>query len=168
MTQAQLADWLDRSDAGTLTEAERAELERWLRDDCPHPAGLDLLYWPDQAGLPLLSDGATIAREVFEWVPRQLEMTVSAVRRAPAWKDRCAVTFAAPGVRCWTQVAAPLDHRYRQGDVYIVALHGYQLPTGERVWRHFENGVAVNALVLGRAHSRPSPAPDGESPPHSY
>lgn len=135
------------------SEEEEAELlEEWVRL-CPHPGGMNIIYWPNLVGLCSDAELGTfvmtpeeMADFAMDWEPRTVAMQIT--QRIGGSSVGCyQYRLEAPETPT-THVATGLDVQHEIGDVVQVALKGV-LVNGTRVLESFEHGAYSCGRILG-------------------
>jgi len=129
---------------GADEEDVHNQVERFVKA-IPHPAGTDLLYYPEHWGLPrdLTPEGVVAA--ALSWKPRAIVMRVTQVRPHPD-DDRLRGYAVVVDGAIRTQVVA--EAGIGEGESVVVALSGCRLRDGTNVAHSFVGrAFSVGKLV---------------------
>ncbi len=153
MTRQELLNLVDRiSHPSSMTEEQLGELVDDFESAIPHPAGTDLLYYPQYWGLGSSPTTEEIVHEALGWRPRILAMPVTYVRKHPNNDNLLIYGVELPG-RIKTQIVSPL--RLTVGNICSVALSGVRLKDGEEVRHGFIDRVYSAGKILGLTQLQP-------------
>jgi Colicin immunity protein / pyocin immunity protein len=117
-----------------------------------HPAGTDLIYYPQQWGVPANASAEEIVNEALSWRPRIVAIRVSYVRPHPRRKDLSCVGVELPNGIC-TQVLS--KNNFRVGDTCVVALSGVRLHRGKVIEHGFVDRIFTAGEILGATDRTP-------------
>jgi hypothetical protein len=159
------ADMTDRELVQTVEKLVRPqpnmtddELEQLIENfvaSIRHPAGTDLIYYPQQWGLPADASADMIVSEALSWRPRIVAISVTYVRPHPRRKDLSCIGVELPNSIC-TQVVS--TKKYRVGDICVAALSGVRLHSGKVI----EHGFVDKAFTAGEILATTDKAPGTE------
>jgi hypothetical protein len=147
------------------TEEELEELIDKFVSGIPHPGGTDLLFYPENWGLPPNPTSEEIVKAALSWKPRVLAMTVTTIRRHPRRKDLFCVGVEVRGV-ILTQVITSIKG-LNVGDICAVALSGTRLCNGKIVVHGFIEGAYTAGEIVGLTKERPGVELSPEAYPDS-
>jgi hypothetical protein len=128
-----------------ITEEELDQLTEEFLASIPHPAGTDLIYYPEQWGLPGNVTADAIVCEALSWMPRIVACRVTYVRPHPRRNDICCIGVEVPN-SIHTQVVSAKT--YRVGEVCAVALSGVRLLSGRVIGHGFVDKVYSAGEIL--------------------
>jgi len=122
---------------------------------CPHPAGTDILFWPNEVGLCAVDELGTFEMSpeamvdfAMSWEPQVVAMEV-VERSGGESVGYYLYQLKAPQAPA-TQVATTLDTKVEKGKVVAVALKGVKLDDGTTVEPTFEHRVFSCGKMLGQ------------------
>jgi Colicin immunity protein / pyocin immunity protein len=135
-----------------LTDEELDQLIEEFVDSIPHPGGTDLIYYPENWGVPPDASAEMIVTEALSWRPRIVAIRVNYVRPHPRRKDLSCIGVELPNSIC-TQVLS--TEKYGVGDTCVVALSGVRLQSGKVIEHGFVNKVFTAGEILGTTDKAP-------------
>jgi Colicin immunity protein / pyocin immunity protein len=112
----------------------------------PHPGGTDLIYHPQEWGLPIKMSAEQVVSEALSWKARIVSMAVIYVRQHPLRTELSCFGVELNG-RFRTQIVSPL--KLKVGDNCVVALSGARLSNGKVVTHGFVDRAFTAGEILG-------------------
>jgi hypothetical protein len=135
-----------------MTDEQLEQLIEKFVASIRHPAGTDLIYYPQQWGLPADASADRIVSEALSWRPRIVAISVTYIRPHPRRKDLSCIGVDLPNSIC-TQVVS--TKKYRVGDICVVALSGVRLASGKVIGHGFVDKVFTAGEILGTTDKPP-------------
>lgn len=126
---------------------EHGAMEAAFEQAISHPAGIDLINYPQVWGLPAGMNAEQVVDIALSWRPVLLAMQVARVEPHPRRKDLRCYQLEVPN-RLKVQVVS--SQTLTPGDICAVALSGYRLPDGRVIGHGFSFDVFSVGEVLGR------------------
>lgn len=152
---------MDRADlirlVGSLTDPRTKPrqietLAETFADNIPHPAGTDLLFYPENWGLSPTPSPEEIVSEALSWRPRIVAMRIEEIRSHPKRTDLYCYGVTPDG-KTHTQVISGL--RLAVGDICVVAASGIVLADGQQVRHRYLEGAYTFGEILRRTDQPP-------------
>ncbi len=154
MNQRDLVQMVEKlvSPPSHMTDRELEQSIETFVASISHPAGTDLIYYPEQWGLPADPSAEMIVNEALSWRPRIVAIRVRDVRPHPRRKDLFCIVVELPNsVR--SQVVSTKE--FQIGDICIVALSGVRLQSGKMIEHGFVDKAYTAGEILGTTDKAP-------------
>ena len=135
-----------------MTDDELHQLMDRFEASIRHPAGTDLIYYPQKWGVPTNASAEEIVNEALSWRPRIVAIRVTYVRPHPRRKDLACVGLELPNTIC-TQVLS--KNNFKVGDTCVVALSGVRLHSGKVIAHGFVDKIFTAGEILGATDKTP-------------